>query len=248
MCLRGVFGGGLLRQTGLRWGCGWGRLAGPVRQSPSDRPVGDPLQLWPARRRYLRRGFRERGRHRAVALHIDGDGDLDLCKVGAGTGSISNPDNRDFWNKVLLNDDGRITSTNVADDFGLDYGPARGRIMVPLELEGRTGMLLASTARPDGDWASTILIQRNDGSFRSWGQEVAQSGDTFGIGARLDGDAVTVLVLVYGTKLRIHERGPDGTTLAPLSGRVRADHRPGDRRLRRRSGRGHLRGPGRYES
>jgi hypothetical protein len=156
--------------------------------------------------------------HGAVFFDIDRDGDLDLLEsVGGNRGTESDPTRTDTWNKVLLNRDGQISTVNSAADFGLEYGPARGRIMVPIELDGETGMFLGSAARDDGSWPAVTLLQRADGSFGPWTEDRARSGDTFAIGARLDSDSRTDIVFANSVSLKIVERGANGTREAPVS-------------------------------
>jgi Ca2+-binding RTX toxin-like protein len=157
--------------------------------------------------------------HGATFFDIDHDGDLDLLEsVGAGQGSVTNPDNADFWNKVLVNEGGRITTNDVARDLGLDYGPSRGRILVPMEIDGKAGIFLGSAARDDHTWPSVIMLQQADGDFAPWSESMAISDDRYAVGVRLTDDAATDFVFANLKSLRIFER--DGSTIreATVSG------------------------------
>ena len=156
--------------------------------------------------------------HGAVFFDIDRDGDLDLLEsVGANRGTEADPARTDTWNKVLLNRDGQISTINSAADFGLDYGPGRGRIMVPIEIDGTTGIFLGNGARDDGSWPGVTLLQQSDNSFAPWVEDMARSGDTFAIGARLDPGPRTDIVFVNDNSVRIVERNAVGTREAPVS-------------------------------
>lgn len=154
--------------------------------------------------------------HGAVFFDIDGDGDLDLLESRGGSGGAATADSLRHANEVYENVGGSLLVDDQAARLGLDHAGARGRVMVPINLDGRgVGMFVAAEHRDDGLFPSMMMRQTDDGTFRKVSMlKVDLDGYTDAIGAHFGADDCIDVVLLSRNDLRVNLDVANGTRAA----------------------------------
>jgi hypothetical protein len=127
--------------------------------------------------------------HGATFFDIDQDGDLDLLEArGGGADGRIDPGRTENWNEVYINLSGRLVVDNKADDYGIEYGPARGRMITPMNLDGRLSLYLGTKLKADGSYPPLLMRMTSDGTFVRWeGLNADLNGFEWAVGAHVGG-------------------------------------------------------------
>jgi hypothetical protein len=149
--------------------------------------------------------------HGATFIDLDQDGDLDLFETRGGRNdSIIDPADPFFFNEVYMNVGGSLVVDNRADDLGIEYGPARSRIGVPINFDGKLGLFLAAEAKTDGSFPAKLVRMTQNGPFTDWGKLKGDlNGDRFAIGAHFGTDGSTDVLTAKKQFVTVHLN--DGT-------------------------------------
>lgn len=151
--------------------------------------------------------------HSATFFDIDQDGDLDLLETrGGALGRVVDEDWQRTWNQVYLNDGGTLVEDNAAPVFDVTYGPARGRALTPINVDGDLGLYYGVYPRPDGKYPSKLDILGADGKFHESDLLGSRHDDDYkAIGAHLGhNDKIDLIVIGSRGVLRIQNDLADG--------------------------------------
>lgn len=172
--------------------------------------------------------------HSATFFDVDQDGDLDLLQAGGGAlGTVDDPDDPTFWNRVNLNDGGVLSTDNAARDLGLDYGPGRGRMLVPINLDGQIAIYAGvRNDRDDGSYPGALFVRGADGVYSPTDVLGPRLGGEFAKGLHFGTDRFVDVINVdaQARTLRVYENIGDGfaAALTLIRNRIIFDVETGD--------------------
>lgn len=103
--------------------------------------------------------------HNAVFADVDGDGKEDIYEtVGGKSGAAKVTDELTKNNLFLAGVEG-FTPNSTADDFGLSYTAARGRMAIPINLKNNLALLVTNLPREDRLFPTSIFVRGANGMF-----------------------------------------------------------------------------------
>lgn len=102
--------------------------------------------------------------HGALWLDVDNDGDDDLLQLaGGGSGRFEVP-KPGHYERLYINESGQLIE-RTENFFGIEYGLARGRTPLTLDVnqDGKLDIFVSAQPHPNGSYPSTIFQQTEDG-------------------------------------------------------------------------------------
>jgi hypothetical protein len=143
--------------------------------------------------------------HGACFFDIDQDGDWDLLESrGGATDGVIAPDDPKYFNEIYVNAGGTLVVDNQADEYGIEYAPARGRMITPMNFEGRLGLFLGCEAKADGSYPSKLMRMTPQLPFHDWNLLHANlNGVNVAIGAHLGADDMLDVVALRDRRLTL---------------------------------------------
>lgn len=106
--------------------------------------------------------------HGVTFFDIDQDGDVDLLQgQGGRRGLAGNPNDPGLFNKIMLNDgSGNFSRSNSVTDFGLEYALGRGRMLIPINFDGKLAVYASVlNDRGDGSYPGDLFQRTASGSY-----------------------------------------------------------------------------------
>ena len=103
--------------------------------------------------------------HSAVFADVNGDGKEDIYETVGGKFGMAEATDELTKNNLFIAGVGGFTPNSTADDYGLSYPAARGRMAIPINLNNNLALLVTNLPREDRLFPTSTFVRSANGTF-----------------------------------------------------------------------------------